>query len=107
MRATARALYDERSGYESSLMNEADLGRTQWEMRIHQRLRLLPAPTTPIEHIRGIGRYLLLWMREFYLELCKRVQFPLRCPYRSAHRARTIHWQRPSNADAINTIRCL
>ena len=80
MRATARALYDERSSYtKSSLMNEADLSKeTVKEMRqfvgdsaLHPYLLRLSAT------LHELGDVSCLWMREFYLELCKRVQFPI------------------------------
>ena len=80
MRATARALYDERSGYtKGSLMNEADLGKdTVKEMRqFVNDSAYFPHLLRLSSTLEELGDTSCLWMREFYLELCKRVQFPL------------------------------
>ena len=80
MRATTRALYDERSPYiKSSIMNEADLNKdTVRDMKAFVNTSadfsyLLRLSSTLSE----LGDVSCLWMREFYLELCKRVQFPI------------------------------
>ena len=80
MRATTRALYDERSPYiKGSLMNEADLPKeTVKEMRAFvSESATFPYLMRPSSTLHQLGDVSCLWMREFYLELCKRVQFPI------------------------------
>ena len=80
MRATTRALYDERSPYiKSSLMNEADLPKEAVkEMRdFVSDSSAFPYLMRLSSTLQSLGDVACLWMREFYLELCKRVQFPI------------------------------
>ena len=79
MRATARALYDERASHtKGSLMNEADLGKeTVKEIKsfVTESAHfpyLLRLPSALDE----LGDASCLWMREFYLELCDVAQLP-------------------------------
>ena len=76
-RATTRALYDERSPYiKGGLMHEADLPAevvVKMKVFVNQSAQfhyLLRFSSTLSE----LGDVSCLWMREFYLELCKRVQ---------------------------------
>ena len=80
MRASARALYDERAPYtKSSLMNEPDLSKeTVKEMRTFVGdSAYFPYLLRLSSTLAELGDVSALWMREFYLELCKRVQFPI------------------------------
>jgi len=80
MRATARSLYDERSPHiKGSMMQEADLPK-----EIVKEMRCFVAASACYPYLlrlsstlTELGDLSFLWMREFYLELCKRVQFPI------------------------------
>ena len=81
MRALVRSLYDEQSPYIKSqgIGKDADLSKqTVGEMRAFYSSsalfpHLLQLPTT----LHQLSDVSYLWLREFYLELCKRVQFPI------------------------------
>lgn len=80
MRMTARALYDERSPYiKGSLMQDPDLPKpVVAEMKAFvSESAYFPYLLRLSATLDELGDVSCLWMREFYLELCKRVQFPI------------------------------
>jgi len=80
LRATARALYDDRSSYvKGSLMNEAELSKEiVREMKAFvDEAAYFPYLCRLSATLDRLGDVSCLWMREFFLELCKRVQFPI------------------------------
>jgi cytoplasmic FMR1 interacting protein len=81
MRCTVRALYDERAPHmgKAGLLSDPDLSKeTVKEMKAFFSgsalfPHLLQLPTA----LSNLADTSYLWMREFYLELCQRVQFPI------------------------------
>ena len=79
-RATIRSLVDEQSPYVAhSMMKEADLPKeTVTAMRaFYSASSLYPYLLNLQSTLATLADVSYLWMREFYLELCQRVQFPL------------------------------
>ena len=80
LRATVRSLYDERSPHtKATLLQDAELSKeTVRAMRefVSESVEFpyLLRLSSTLHALNDTG---FLWMREFYLELCKRVQFPI------------------------------
>lgn len=80
MRAMVRAMYDEQSPYvRSQGLSGPDLAKeTVKEMRsFYSSTALFPYLLRLPETLSALSNVSYLWMREFYLELCKRSQFPI------------------------------
>jgi cytoplasmic FMR1 interacting protein len=80
MRATTRALFDDRSPYtKGSFGKDPDLSKeTVKEMKdFVSKSAYFPHLLRLSSTLDDLGDVACLWMREFYLELCKRVQFPI------------------------------
>ena len=80
MRATARALYDERSPHiKGGMMHEAPLSK-----EIIKEMSAFVSASACFPYLlrlsstlQELGDVSVLWMREFFLELSQRVQFPI------------------------------